>query len=156
MNVTDLVWMEVGEKYAVALTREVADELTQANAKGQGRVRALMKFFLNRGPVGMRGDDFPHEDRITVGKPPKKVSVYAFKGHQVRVYGDTYTAEKPYKVEGHKKKPVLTAMCNGKEFHVPGKSVFLGTSIDIHKKQDDADEQKLKSAANLLFEIMRE
>lgn len=156
MNVTDLVWMEVGNRYAVALTREVATELAQANEKGQARVRALMVSFLDRGPAGMRGDVFPFEYRSRIGKPPKSVAVYAFKGHQVRVYGDTYTAASPYILQKGGKVPQTVVRCRDQEFSIAGKSVFLGTSIDIQKKQDDADKQKLKAAAQLLFKIMKE
>ena len=156
MDVTDLVWKEVGEKYAVAVTREVDAELARANARGQGRVLTLMKLYVLRGPVGMKGEGFPFEDRILAGKPPKEVAIRAFKGHQVRVYGDTYPIKNPFNVKNGKKVPVDSGECCGAAFSLVGKSVFLGTAIDIEKKQDNADKEKLTRSANLLWKITQE
>lgn len=87
------------------------------------RCEKIMEFYGRDGPMNLTPDKFRNEGRFhTGGKRGKMIMISAFKASQVRVYG-------------------------GK---IPKVDCFICTEIDPAKKQDKADEAKLRRAARKL------
>lgn len=122
MDWSDLTWVESTRKYAVAMTPAVAAVFRGAGANQRARVLRYMKRYAEDGRKNLHDPVFKFQGRLSDGSgSSKKVAVYAFKAWKLRVYG----VETSY----------------------DGKTVFVCTEIDITKKQDKADQNKLKRAA---------
>ena len=110
-------------RFKIYMTREVFETYDKLEAKWRARCEKNMEFYGRHGPQNLSKDKFRSEDRFhTGGRSGKEIMIYAFKAYQVRLYG-------------------------GK---IPNVNCFICTEIDPAKKQDKADEDKLKRAARKL------
>ena len=129
MKMEELVWLERGTNWSIALTPEVAASLDAVDAKARARIRRYMKHFSTAGPTNLHKEVYRFEGRFPLGlSSGKKHAIYAFKGWQVRVYGGV--------------------------IQVGGKGTFVGTEIESSKKKDKANKKLLTQAAQKLGELL--
>lgn len=130
MHADELEWVTIGQRFAVALTKDVAKSFKNANAKARGRITRNMEIFAIEGRLGLPSGAIRHEGSFPMGgRKGGKCPILAFRGRQVRIYGSTATIE--------------------------DRSVFIGTEIDLTKKSDAADQALLKRAAHKFGELTR-
>lgn len=118
----DLIEVSVGKSFSVYMTRGVAKRFDKVAAKDRARCRAWMQRFADDGYENLDNTKLKNEGQFSTGdRSGTKVTVWAFKAWQLRVYGGV--------VRG---------------------SLFVCTEIDDSKKQDAANRDLLKSAAQKL------
>lgn len=130
MDTDELVWVEIGQRYDVALTKGVAKSFKNAKAKARARITRNMEIYADKGSEGLPPEAFRHEGRFPMGgRKGGRCAIYAFKGWQTRIYGSTRS--------------------------ILDKPTFIGTEIDLKKKQDTADQALLRRAARKFGELTR-
>lgn len=108
------------------MTAQVAKQFAKVDARERARCQKWMSFFAEDGHDFLDDKKLKHEGKYPTGqKSGTKVSIWAFKAWQVRVYGG-----------------------------VAKGNVFVATEIDTSKKQDAADRELLESAAKKLAEFL--
>lgn len=130
MRTDKLEWVENGPKGAVALTPAVKSAFKRADARARGRIERYMKWFATLGQEELHSEAFKFEGRFPESPgSQKKVAIYAFKGWKVRIYG---TVEE-----------------------VNGIRTFVGTEIDVSKKQNKANRTLMLRAAIRVGELKK-
>ena len=117
-----------GDHCSVRMTAKVMKAFKNADVRSRARCGKLMEFYAKDGLEFLIDTQFRIEGRFpTGGKDSKKVMIYAFKAHQLRVYGgiDPQTGD------------------------------FVCTEIEPSKQKDAADQDKLKRAARNLGDLIQ-
>jgi len=123
----ELDCVEDGASFEVFMTKKVARVFEKADPKSRSRCRKWIKFYAEDGPKNLIDTQFKPEGRFNVGDAKgTKIQIYAFKAYQLRVYGGL----------------------------IPGTNKFVCTEIDRTKKQDAADQNRLKRAASNLGKVI--
>ena len=122
----DLEFIAAGSQFDVFMTKKVKKLLDNASASDRARCNKWFAKFADEGNRHLNDTQCRNEGRFhTGGKRGKNVIVYAFKSHQLRVYG----AQVPYTRN------------------------FICTEIDLSKKKGSANQDKLKRTATNLIEF---
>ncbi len=122
MSTYDLIWVETIGDFGVALTKEVGKAFESADPKARARILRHMEHFASGGRNHLNREAFVFEGRFSGGiKSGQKFAVSAFKAWKVRVYG---------------------CVTNLGE-----RTTFVGTEIDLKKKQNRANPAVLRRAA---------
>lgn len=117
----DLIEVCAGKRYKIAMERHVAKQFKKADIKEQARCLKWMKFFADDGFDFLDNEKLKSEGRFATGnKAGTRVTVWAFKAWQLRVYGGLVG------------------------------DIFVATGIDTSKKQNAADRSALEGAARRL------
>ena len=125
---SDLNYVEQGKgRFDVALLATVAKDYKKASVRDRGKVERAMRLYARTGRISnlhryKKQGNFP-----TGNDGEGKVSVYVFKGYQLRVYGGLVT--------------------------IRGRQTWVGTAVDPKKKQNKADTGKLEKAAKALGKL---
>ncbi|NTG19408.1 hypothetical protein G6L00_03055 [Agrobacterium rhizogenes] len=118
----DLKEVFSGKRFKVMMTLEVYEQFQSAETDRRARILKWMKFYADDGHELLDNDKFRYEGKFsTSDKSGTKVSIYAFKAWQTRVYGGLVKS-----------------------------AIFVCTEIDLSKKRDLADQKLLKAAAKKL------
>ena len=122
----ELIEVCAGKSYKVLMTPAVHKHFGKADPKARARCQKWMKFFADDGHEFLDAEKLKHEGKFGTGhKNGNKVSIWAFKAWQLRVYGG-----------------------------VVSDGVFVATEIDTKKKQNAADQDLLESAARKLADYL--
>ena len=119
--------MFTGANCSVCMMEKVIKALGKADARSRARCEKLMEYYARDGRDFLIETQFRNEGRFsTGGKGSKEVPIYAFKAHQLRVYGgiDPETGD------------------------------FVCTEIERSKQRNAADQDKLKRAARNLGDLI--
>jgi len=116
-----------GERCTILFMPRVCKGLEKkADAQDEARIRSLMRRYATTTKDVLIDTQFRFEGRFKSGRPDvRKIAIYAFKAHQLRVYGG----------------------------FVPATKFFLCGEIDV-KKQNAADMTKLESTANTIAQYV--
>lgn len=115
-----------GDYCTVCVSKKVEKVIRGAETKDRRRVGRLMQHLAELGPGLLNNDQLKHEGKFGTGRPGGgSVSVWVFRGDQLRVYGGYCEAN--------------------------GAKVFVCDGADI-KKQDEADQALLNRVAKMLGE----
>lgn len=109
--------------FRLALLKDVWGKLQRANVKARAKLDAIFRLYCQHGAEGFKPDKFKFEARVSV--EGVNVPVFVFKAWQVRVYGA--------------------------QIDLDGHQTFVGTEIDLKKKQDKANQAMLRRAAHKLL-----
>ena len=110
------------------MTERVKKEYDKVGARSRARCESIFGFYAKDGPGDLIKSQFRNEGRFSIGnRGGARVQIVAFKAGQLRVYGGL----------------------------IPNSTVFVCTEIDSAKKQNLADQDKLKRAARKLGKIMQ-
>lgn len=122
----ELVDFAEGRYAPVSLIARVAKQFAKAEARDRARIQNIMKMFSADGNSKLTKEQFRWEGRFHVGdKKGSHVQIGAFKSRQVRIYGGY--------VEAIRK--------------------FVCSEIDLKKKRNKADQDKLRRAAQNLAQF---
>lgn len=114
----ELIEVCSGARFKVLMTPQVEKHLRKADRSQLARCQRWMKKFCDDGFDYLTPEQLKHEGKFSVGdRKGTQISVYAFKAWQLRAYGS---------VTGNR---------------------FIITEVDIAKKQNEADRDKLEAAA---------
>lgn len=114
----DVVEVCAGAFCKVVMTRQVHKAFRKAPADARARVEKWLGFYSEDGRDALDDTKCKFEGRFPLGdKAGTEVAILAFKAKQLRLYG---------------------SLRNG---------VFVATEIDLTKKQNRADQEKLRAAA---------
>lgn len=121
----DLVEVCSGKRFRVLMTKNVQRSLKKADTAQLARCQRWMKKFCDDGFDFLTPEQLKHEGKFSVGdKKGTHAAIYAFKSWQLRVYG------------------AVIGDC------------FVATEVDVAKKQNEADRDKLEAAARKLAEYI--
>ncbi|WP_266034450.1 hypothetical protein [Brucella intermedia] len=117
----ELIEICIGGHCRVLMTRQVLKQFKKTDARERARITKWMGFYAKEGHDLLDNEKLKHEGKFSSGmQNGTLVSIWAFKAWQIRLYGG----------------------------HAPSGD-FVITEFDI-KKQDHADQEKLKQAAKKL------
>lgn len=114
-------------KAAVSAYRQVIDGTDEISVKRKVQLRRYFEEFCQNNPHRLGEEKFKKEGSFPDGRGGK-VAVLAFKSWQWRLYGA--------------------------ELLVSGQRCFVGMRVDAAKKQDRADQSKLKGTAKDIAELI--
>lgn len=117
-----------GRRATIFMDRSTKEEAEKAPVRDGARVKNIIRAFADDGPDQLPSDQLRKEGRYHVGdQQGRKEQVYAFKSYQLRIYGA----------------------------FVPGQpGCFVCSEVDF-KKQNRAEQDKLKRAASKLAKFVR-
>ncbi|TDK35214.1 hypothetical protein E2F50_13225 [Rhizobium deserti] len=122
---TDLIKVCSGRKFDVMMTGQVERHLKKADRQQLARCQKWMQKFCDDGFEFLTNEQLKFEGKFSTGdKRGTQLSVYAFKAWQLRAYGC---------VIGNR---------------------FVVTEVDIAKKQNEADRDKLEAAARKMADYI--
>lgn len=112
---------------AVFMTPQTHKRFMTAQVNSRARCFALMRIYTQEGGENLSVDKFRSEGWFsTGGQRGRKVQIFAFKAHQLRVYGA----------------------------RIPDTNCFICTEIEVAKQKQGADQNKLKRAAKKIGQFI--